>query len=57
VEDLDGDGKADILVSPGKFSASVGSKPHVMALRGSTLVRMADMVLSELAFLGGVWVG
>ena len=57
VEDLDGDGKADILISPGKFSSGVGSKPHVMALRGTTLVSMADMVLSELAFLGGVWVG
>ena len=56
-EDLDGDGKADLIVTPGRYSSSVGAKPRILALKGTTLTRLQDIQLLDAAFLGGVWVG
>jgi hypothetical protein len=57
VEDLDGDGKADLLLSSGKYSTRVGATPRLLALKGTNLTRLQDIQLLDSAFLGGVWVG
>jgi FG-GAP-like repeat len=56
-DDLDGDGKADLLLSWGKYSSSLGTQPHLLALKGTTLAKMQDIPLIDLAFRGGVFVG
>jgi hypothetical protein len=56
-EDLDGDSKADLIITPGRYSSTVGAKPRILALKGTTLTRLQDIQLLDAAFLGGVWVG
>jgi hypothetical protein len=56
-EDLDGDGKADLIVSHGRYSTRVGPKPRILALKGTNLTKISDNQLLDTAFLGGVWVG
>jgi hypothetical protein len=56
-DDLDGDGKADLIVTSGKYSTSVGAQPRVLALKGTNLSRLFDIGLIDVAFQGGVFVG
>jgi trimeric autotransporter adhesin len=56
-DDLDGDGKADIILSAGRYSSSIGAQPRLLALKGTNLARLQDLPLLDLAFQGGVFVG
>jgi FG-GAP-like repeat len=55
-DDLDGDGNADLIVSAGKYSVSIGPTQRLLALKGATLAKLLDLPLLELPFLGGVFV-
>ncbi|MFL5340630.1 MAG: FG-GAP-like repeat-containing protein, partial [Gemmataceae bacterium] len=52
VEDLDGDGKADLIVSPG-----TGHNSNVLGLKGTNLMQLLNFNAYDPAFLGGVFVG
>ncbi|MFL5339336.1 MAG: hypothetical protein ACJ8F7_04135 [Gemmataceae bacterium] len=52
VEDLDGDGKADLIVSPG-----TGHNSNVLGLKGTNLTQLLNFNAYDPAFLGGVFVG
>jgi hypothetical protein len=58
VDDLDGDGKADLLISPAKASTgTLFSNPRVIGLKGSTLAGIFLQTLNDSPFQGGVFVG
>jgi hypothetical protein len=58
VDDLDGDGKADLLISPAKASTgTLFSNPRVIGLKGSTLTGIFLQTLNDSPFQGGVFVG
>jgi hypothetical protein len=51
-KDLDGDGKADILMTPNS-----GFSSRLLALKGTNLKKLAYQIPFDVAFLGGVFVG
>jgi hypothetical protein len=51
-DDLDGDGKADLIVSRGPGKAS-----NVIGLKGTTLGQLLNLAPYDPSFLGGVFVG
>jgi hypothetical protein len=55
-DDLDGDGKADILLSPAGTGPN-GANPQVIGLRGLDLKGKFTVDLTQSAFRGGVYVG
>jgi serralysin len=57
VDDLDGDGKADILIAPVKASSTLGSNPRIVGVKGTNLFGKFQVTLDDLAFQGGVYVG
>jgi hypothetical protein len=57
-EDLDGDGKADLLIAPGAgyLPSFRSTPPNLLGLRGTNLVKLLNF--SPLPkFLGGIYVG
>lgn len=56
-DDLDGDGKADILITPARPITVMGSNPRIFGYNGSTMKLLFHQELDQWAFQGGVFVG
>src|SRR5262249_23999154 len=58
VEDLDGDGKSDLLIAPGSGYLSPTAKvpPNLLGLKGTNLSKLLNFAPSR-GFIGGIYVG
>jgi hypothetical protein len=56
-DDLDGDGKADIIMAPSKPVSTSSPNERIIGLSGLTLTAKFQQDLTDVAFQGGVFVG
>ena len=56
-EDLDGDGRADIIITPARPRTIAGPNPRVYGYNGLTMKLLFHQELEQWAFQGGVFVG